>query len=88
MALLQAQAAVSRCHCLAKYKTVGAARRSRPYGPQKHSDSAERPGTLTIPEPEHAKAAALGTLVSMHSCRTYKNAIDKFICWYCSEPRL
>ena len=34
---------------------------------------------LTIPELEHAKAAALGTLVSLHSRRAYKNAIDKFI---------
>jgi integrase len=44
--------------------------------------------TLTIPELEHAKAAALGTLVSLHSRRAYKHAIDKFIGWYCSEPRL
>lgn len=43
---------------------------------------------LTTPELEHAKAAALGTLVSMHSRRAYKNAINKFITWYCSEPRL
>jgi integrase len=43
---------------------------------------------LTIPELEHAKAAALGTLVSLHSRRAYKNAIDKFTGWYCSEPRL
>ncbi len=34
---------------------------------------------LTIPELEHAKSAALGTLVSLHSRRAYKNAIDKFI---------
>jgi hypothetical protein len=43
---------------------------------------------LTIPELEHAKAAALGTLISLHSRRAYKNAIDKFIAWYCSEPRI
>ena len=43
---------------------------------------------LTIPELEHAGTAALGTLVSLHSRRAYKNAIDKFIAWYCSEPRL
>jgi len=24
----------------------------------------------------------------LHSRRAYKNAIDKFIAWYCSEPRL
>ena len=43
---------------------------------------------LTIPELEHAKAAALGTLVSLHSRRAYKHAIEKFIPWYCSEERL
>src|ERR1700735_499437 len=43
---------------------------------------------LTIPELEHAKAAALGTLVSLHSRRAYKYAIDRFIAWYCSEPRI
>jgi integrase len=40
------------------------------------------------PELEHAKASALSTLVSLHSRRAYKNAIDKFTAWYCSEPRL
>ena len=49
----------------------------------------ERPrANLTIPELEHAKSAVLATLVSSHSRRAYKNAIDKFIAWYCSEPRL
>ena len=43
---------------------------------------------LKIPELEYAKAAALVTLVSLHSRRAYKSAIDKFIAWYCSEPRL
>jgi hypothetical protein len=43
---------------------------------------------LTIPELEHAEASALGTLASLHSRRAYKHAIDKFIAWYCFEPRL
>jgi hypothetical protein len=34
---------------------------------------------LAIPELQHAKAAVLGTLVSLRSRRAYKNAIDKFI---------
>ena len=42
----------------------------------------------TIPELERAKTAALNTLVSVHSCRAYKHAMDEFIAWYCSEPRL
>jgi site-specific recombinase XerD len=41
-----------------------------------------------IPELEHAKAAVLNTLASAHSRRAYKQAIDKFIAWYCSESRL
>jgi integrase len=43
---------------------------------------------LKIPELEYAKAAALVTLVSLHSRLAYKSGIDKFIAWYCSEPRL
>jgi site-specific recombinase XerC len=30
----------------------------------------------------------LSTLASAHSRRSYKHAIEKFIDWYCSEPRL
>ncbi len=53
--------------------------------PQKPADQCP---ILTIPELEHAKAATLGTLVSLHSRRAYKHAMDQFIAWYCSEPRL
>jgi site-specific recombinase XerC len=52
---------------------------------QKHTSSS---AILTIPELDHVKAAVLGTLVSPHSHRAYQHAIDKFIAWYCSEPRL
>ena len=55
---------------------------------QKHSDSAVRSATLTIPELEQSKAAVLNTLASVHSRRSYAYAIDKFIAWYCGEPRL
>jgi integrase len=47
-----------------------------------------RPNTLTIPELEQSKAAVLNTLASVHSRRSYTFAIDRFIAWYCSEPRL
>jgi hypothetical protein len=56
--------------------------------PQKHTDSGARPDTLTIPELEQSKAAVLNTLPSVHSRRSYTFAIDRFIAWYCSEPRL
>jgi len=44
--------------------------------------------TLTIPELEQSKAAVLNTLASQHSRRIYEYAIERFITWYCSEPRL
>ena len=56
--------------------------------PQKHSESGARSETLTIPELEQSKAAVLNTLASVHSRRSYTFAIDRFIAWYCSEPRL
>ena len=56
--------------------------------PQKHIEPSVRPDTLTIPELEQSKAAVLNTLASIHSRRSYAFAIDRFIAWYCSEPRL
>jgi site-specific recombinase XerD len=44
--------------------------------------------TLTIPELEQSKAAVLNTLASANSRRSYKYAIERFIAWYCEEPRL
>jgi len=43
---------------------------------------------LTIPELEQSKAAILNTLASPHSRRSYEYAIERFIAWYCDEPRL
>lgn len=43
---------------------------------------------LIIPELENAKTSVLNALSSTHSRRSYRHAIDKFIAWYCSEPRL
>jgi hypothetical protein len=43
---------------------------------------------LTLPELEHSKAAVLNSLGSLQSRRSYKHAIEEFIRWYCSEPRL
>jgi integrase len=56
--------------------------------PQKHRESGAHSETLTIPELEQSKAAVLNTLASVHSRRCYAFAIDRFIAWYCSEPRL
>jgi site-specific recombinase XerD len=43
---------------------------------------------LRLPDLDHAKTAVLNTLGSPASERSYRFAIDDFIAWYCSEPRL
>ena len=48
-----------------------------------------RPKTkLGIPDLEHSKAAVLRSLASLDSRRGYQHAMDEFVAWYCSEPRL
>ena len=48
-----------------------------------------RPKTkLGIPDLEYSKAAVLRSLGSPDSRRGYQHAIDEFVAWYCSEPRL
>jgi len=47
-----------------------------------------RCASLTVPELDQSKIAVLNMLASAHSRRSYKHAIEKFIAWYCSEPRL
>jgi hypothetical protein len=43
---------------------------------------------LGLPDLDHSKAAVIGSLRSPESQRGYTHAIDEFIEWYCSEPRL
>jgi hypothetical protein len=43
---------------------------------------------LGIPDLEDSKAAVLRSLGSPDSRRGYQHAIDEFVAWYCSEPRL
>jgi site-specific recombinase XerD len=43
---------------------------------------------LRLPDLDHSKIAVLSTLNSPDSQRSYRFAIDDFISWYCSEPRL
>src|SRR5438093_11156372 len=48
-----------------------------------------RPKTrLGLPDLDQSKAAVIGSLRSPESQRGYRHAIDEFIEWYCSEPRL
>jgi site-specific recombinase XerD len=58
---------------------------------QKPSSRRRRNSTksiLRLPDLEHAKAAVLNSLNSMDAKRGYRHAIDEFVDWYCSEPRL
>ena len=43
---------------------------------------------LRLPDLDHCKSAILNSLGSPASRRVYEYAIDQFITWYCSEPRL
>ncbi len=43
---------------------------------------------LALPDLEQAKSAVLNSLTSKSGQRTYDHAIDDFVEWYCSEPRL
>jgi len=45
-------------------------------------------GVLRLPDLDHCKLAVLNSLGSPASRRVYEYAIDQFIAWYCSEPRL
>jgi hypothetical protein len=43
---------------------------------------------LRLPDLDQAKAAVLNSLSSRDAQRRYRHAIDEFVEWYCSEPRL
>lgn len=43
---------------------------------------------LRLPDLEFSKAAVLNSLTSVDGQRGYGHAIDEFVDWYCSEPRL
>ena len=50
---------------------------------QKHPKS-----RLRLPDLEFSKTAVLNSLTSVDGQRGYAHAIDEFVDWYCSEPRL
>ncbi len=43
---------------------------------------------LRLPDLDHSKSSVLQSLGSAASKRTYGAAIEDFITWYCSKPRL
>ena len=54
-----------------------------------HISKQKRPKTvLRLLDLEHSKNAVLNSLPAVSSQESYGHAIDEFITWYCSEPRL
>lgn len=47
-----------------------------------------RKAILRLPDLDHAKTAVLNSLTCPEAQRGYRHAIDEFVDWYCSEPRL
>ncbi len=50
--------------------------------------SKPRRTVLRLRDLDQSKSAVLNSLGSPASRRAYEFAIDEFIAWYCSEPRL
>src|SRR5499433_151849 len=57
----------------------------KPYSRRKRNTTKS---VLRLPDLEHAKAAVLNSLTSLEAQRGYRHAIEEFVDWYCSEPRL
>src|SRR6266567_598766 len=55
---------------------------------RKNKNPIGRKIVLRLPDLDHAKSAVLCSLSSPNSRRNYKFAMEQFIAWYCSEPRL
>src|SRR6516164_5839584 len=59
------------------------------HGKRKSPQKPKRPKTkLGLPDLDHSKSAVLDSIRSAESKRGYRHAIDEFIQWYRSEPRL
>jgi hypothetical protein len=56
--------------------------------PQKARKPVPRKIVLRLPDLDHAKSSVVNSLSSPCSRRNYKFAMEQFITWYCSEPRL
>src|ERR1700677_2940336 len=56
--------------------------------PNRTRNHVMRKTVLRLPDLDHAKTSVLSSLSSPRSRRNYKFAMEQFIDWYCSEPRL
>jgi site-specific recombinase XerD len=57
-------------------------------GRQKTTKRHKPKAILRFPDLEHSKNAVVNSLAAASSQESYGHAIDEFIGWYCSEPRL
>ena len=55
---------------------------------KKKAEPNYRRRVLRLPDLDHSKMAVLNSLSSPGSRRVYEFAINQFVAWYCSEPRL
>jgi hypothetical protein len=55
---------------------------------RKKSKHSKAKTILRLPDLEQSKNAVLHSLAAVGSQESYGHAIDEFIGWYCSEPRL
>ena len=55
---------------------------------KKNKKPLRRKIVLRLPDLDHAKNSVLNSLSSPNSRRNYRSAMEQFITWYCSEPRL
>ena len=68
---------------------LNAAREAASMGHLNKSINRSRAKTiLRLPDLEQSKYAVLNSLAATSSQESYGHAIDEFIGWYCSEPRL
>ena len=73
-----------------KWMTIlNAAQEAASMGRRKRQANAHgRKTILRLPDLEQSKNAVLNSLAAASSQESYAHAIDEFIGWYCSEPRL
>src|ERR1700730_16921147 len=55
---------------------------------KKNNETIQAKTILRLPDLEQSKNAVLNSLAAASSQESYAHAIDEFIGWYCSEPRL
>jgi hypothetical protein len=55
---------------------------------KKNKKPIRRKTVLRLPDLDHANSSVVNSLSSRRSRRNYKFAMQQFITWYCSEPRL